>query len=639
VSPQGEAGRIGRYAIVDRLAVGGMAEVFLAREMDGLDRLVVVKRMLPSLAEDEEFVAMFLREAQIVARISHPNVVQILERGAGEGQPYFAMEYVAGVSLKELVKTGRMRAGQLPIGLVVHLMAQACAGAHAAHELRMPTGEPAGLVHRDLTPHNLMVDARAHVKLLDFGIAKDAGVEGLTRTGVLRGKISYLSPEQARQEPLDRRTDVFALGVCAYELLTLERPFTMPSEVQTLQRITEGRFRPIRDLRPDVPLGLADVVHRAMALDLAVRWPTAEAFRVALKAEAIANGIDDDPDSARRALDAVLGPTLSERSAHARTALHRLGPASGSFPAFEPVAPAPSATRTHATATRRWMAPVLAGASVAAVVAVAVLGAAAAAGFGAWWLATRPSGPPLPLTLAPVHADETVLEEHAPLFAYLERELDRPIVPEVAADYASAATALASGTAAVAILPGRAVQQALAGAPGAEVLAWKVVDGSASSQGVLLVPGTATVDTLADLRGEKVCLTDPDSVTGWQLPMEYAREKGLDLQRDLTIHRSGNHEQVLRDLLAGNCAVAATYLANLTSGNERGIRVSQLRVLDTTGITPNDGIVAGPSADAELRAALRAALGRFDPERDAGVAHVGNVERITGFRVVGPASP
>jgi serine/threonine protein kinase/ABC-type phosphate/phosphonate transport system substrate-binding protein len=620
--------------VVDRLAIGGMAEVFLAREVDGLDRLVVLKRMLPALAEDEEFVAMFLREAQIVARISHPNVVQILERGEAGGQPFFAMEYVAGVSLKELVKTGRIRAGQLPVGLVVHLIAQACAGAHAAHELRLPTGEPAGLVHRDLTPHNLMVDPRAHVKLLDFGIAKDAGVEGLTRTGVLRGKISYLSPEQARQETLDRRTDVFALGVCAYELLTLERPFTAQTEVQTLQRITEGRYRPIRDLRPDVPLGIAEVVQRAMAHSLVERWPTAEAFRVALKAEAQATGVDDDPDSARKALDAILGGVFAERKANLQSAMSRPGPASGSFPAFGlPGTAAPSATRTRPTQSRRWIAPMLAGVGVAGLAGVVLAALAAAVGVGAWWAATLPRGAPLPMTLAPVQSPDTVLAEHAPILRYLEQRLDRPIVPTVADTYAGAGDALASGEALIAVLPGRAVEHALSVAPGAAVLAWKVVDGSTESQGILLVRTDEAATALGDLAGQTICLTDPDSTTGWQLPLAFAARSGIDLVKNMQIHPSGNHEQVLRDLLAGTCTVGATYLGNLSSGNERGIPVSRLKVLAITGTTPNDAIVAGPAADDALRRALTEALRDFDPMRDIGVERVGNVERITGFRI------
>ncbi len=629
-----DAGRIGRYAVVDRLAIGGMAEVFLAREVDGLDRLVVLKRMLPALAEDEEFVVMFQREAQIVARISHPNVVQILERGDVGGQPYFAMEYVPGVSLKELVKMSRLRAGPLPVGLVVHLVAQACAGAHAAHELRLPSGEPAGLVHRDLTPHNLMVDASAHVKLLDFGIAKDAGAEGMTRTGVLRGKISYLSPEQARQEVLDRRTDVFALGVCAYELLTLDRPFTANSEIETIKRITEGRFRPIRDRRPDVPLGVAEVIERAMANDHALRWPTAEAFRVALKAEAAGAGVDDDADAARVALDQSLGAMFAERNAHLKAAINRAGPPSGSFPAFGlHTLGSGSQTVTRGSPPRTWLGPVLVGAGIAAVASAGVLGLAALAGYGLWQWSQLPSGPPLALTFAPVHSQDTLLAEHAPILRYLERELDRPIVPTVAPSYAGAGDALAAETAAVAILPGRAVEHALAAAPGSRVLAWKIVDGSSESQGILLVANELQLSRLEELKGTTICLTDRDSVTGWQLPVAYAKTNGIDLEKDLTVHVSHNHETVLRDLIAGTCQVGATYLANMNSANERNIPVSRLKVLAITGSTPNDAIVAGPAADEALRTALSAALAKFDPIRDAGVARVGQVERVTGFKI------
>ncbi len=197
---QAAPARVGRYQLVERLAVGGMAEVFLACERGNLalDRLLVIKRILPHLAQDHAFVEMFLNEARIAARIQHPNVVQIYELGESGGFPYIAMEYVPGSTLKHLVKAANHAGERLPVQVVVELISQACAGAHAAHELRDPGGHPYGLVHRDLTPHNLMVTDSGHVKLLDFGIAKASELQDeATAPACSRARSATCPPSSA----------------------------------------------------------------------------------------------------------------------------------------------------------------------------------------------------------------------------------------------------------------------------------------------------------------------------------------------------------------------------------------------------------------------------------------------------------
>ncbi|MBE2248580.1 MAG: serine/threonine protein kinase, partial [Myxococcus sp.] len=165
---------LGRFELVHRLDIGGMAEIFLALErgLHGFERLVVIKRALPHLAEQPAFREMFLQEARWVARLNHPNIVQIYELGELDGTAFIAMEHVLGVSFRDLMRAAIQQARPFPLGVVVGLLAQACAGAHAAHELADPQGKPLGLVHRDISPHNLMVTAGGNVKLLDFGIAK-----------------------------------------------------------------------------------------------------------------------------------------------------------------------------------------------------------------------------------------------------------------------------------------------------------------------------------------------------------------------------------------------------------------------------------------------------------------------------------
>jgi serine/threonine-protein kinase len=627
-----DPGRVGRYQLLERLAVGGMAEVFLARELDGLDRLVVVKRMLPDLAEESGFVEMFLQEARIAAGISHPNVVQILELGRSGGDPFIAMEYVPGVTLKDLIRASKNASGSIPLSVVLHLMLQACAGAHAAHESCLPTGEPAGLVHRDLTPHNLMVDERGHVKLLDFGIAKAAGISvDFTRTGVLRGKVSYMSPEQARQDPLDRRSDVFALGVCAYELFALERPFRGNGELGTLQQILMGQFRPLRDVRPDIPLGLADAVHHAMSLDREARYPSADAFRSELKKEALAAGIDDDPDKAARFLRDRVDAMMQTRKAAIEGALQRFRSSPPSLPGTPspPLGTGPR-TQTFEQTTARRVAPMLAvGAGLALLSFLTAL--AAGVLLGAYYLASAPSGAPLSIVLAPVHARATLFADHEPIRAYLQRALDRPVVFTVGASYEDTARDVVDGSVPFAVMPGGVAIDTVAAHPEAKILAYKVVDGQASSQGMLLVLADDPADALSSLQGRTICLTDPDSESGWRLPTDYARRQGMDLQTDFQVHRSGNHEQVLRDLVAGKCAIGATYAGNYNTANERGIPANRLKVLALTGQVPNDAVVAGPGSTAEDRAAVAKALVEFDPKRDAGVERVGEVERITGF--------
>ncbi|MCB9688902.1 MAG: PhnD/SsuA/transferrin family substrate-binding protein [Alphaproteobacteria bacterium] len=662
--------RVGSYHLIERLAVGGMAEVFLAcqRGDQSLDRLVVLKRILPHLAQNPEFVEAFGREARITARIRHPNVVQIHELGESGGLPFIAMEYVPGSTLKQLVVAARQTEVRLPVDVCVHLLMQSCAGVHAAHELTDPHGKPYGLVHRDVSPHNLMVDDQGHVKLLDFGIAKASEGMDHTRTGMLKGKISYMSPEQCRQEKLDRRSDVFALGVCAYEMFAGSRPFQAPSELATMQAIVAARYTPLDKLRPEIPEGVVAAVHKAMALRPEDRQQTADEMRRELKA---GWGREIDTDRVTLFVRTLLGDRHATRRKAVEEALERT---LVSFSGHPPASPADIdiASATNSTSSIRGRPHTGAGTAPGVVPAAAPTGEptrtlepppttppsllrrslpfavglglllgvstlAALGAFAAWWThepALVLEGPPVHVSIAPVMDPARLAADHEPIRKYLEKTLLRPVSFDITPSYEDAADGVIDGTVPFAFLPRGTVAYAKAKAPELRILAVKVVDGSASTDGYLVVrreegaPGS-----IGELKGRTICLADPLSSTGWRLPRTAIEQAGLVMDQDVKVHASGNHQQVLIDLLDGVCDVGATYSNNFNSADQRGIAIARLRILAMTGTAPHDAFVSGKGADEALANAVQDALVAFDPKRDAGTERVGESELITGFVV------
>jgi eukaryotic-like serine/threonine-protein kinase len=277
--------RIGRYRILGFLASGGMAEILLAKLLGpgGFERAVVVKRVLPHLARQPKFREMFLDEARIVARIRHPNVVDVGELGQEGRELFLVMEYLAGESVAGLTKRLGNRRQRLDPSLAAHIVAEASAGLHAAHELRTEDGQPLEVVHRDVSPQNIFLTYDGGVKLLDFGIAKfgDRSVE--THTGQVKGKFAYMSPEQCCAEVLDRRSDVFALGIMLWELCTGERLFQRPNELLVWKAIVEEPIpRPSERMpegAPPLSAELERVIMRALERDKEARYQTAGQFR------------------------------------------------------------------------------------------------------------------------------------------------------------------------------------------------------------------------------------------------------------------------------------------------------------------------------------------------------------------------
>src|SRR5258708_29713522 len=271
-----DARSFGKYALVAKLATGGMAEIFLARQLGdgGFEKLVCIKRILPHLAKDPQFVAMVLDEARVVARISHPNVCQVYELGEIDGQYYIAMEYLEGVPLSWFRRKDYYPSTP-DVRLVAGFGIQASEGLHHAHQLRRPDGNLFGVVHRDVSPQNLFVTVDGVVKVIDFGIAKVQDASIRTSTGAMKGTYAYMAPEQLRGELVDRRTDVFALGVVMWGTLAQRHLFKRETDFLTFQAITVDRIPNICELRPDVPPLFGNAIARAVERDRNLRFASA----------------------------------------------------------------------------------------------------------------------------------------------------------------------------------------------------------------------------------------------------------------------------------------------------------------------------------------------------------------------------
>ncbi len=277
------AAKLGRYSLLGKIASGGMAEVYLARQEGpkGFSKTVVVKRILPAFASKPEFVRMFLDEARLAALVNHPNVSAIYELGEEpKGAGYFiAMEYIDGCDLRRVVAKAVEAGSRLPPTLCGKVIAEAAAGLHHAHELHGQGDEPLAIVHRDVSPENILVGYGGQVKVVDFGIAKAAHLESKTRTGQIKGKISYLSPEQLLGKEIDRRADVWALGVTLYWACSGLKPFAGKTEGEVLQQILNVEPPPLKKVLPGAPKALERILERALEKDPDDRYSTARALQ------------------------------------------------------------------------------------------------------------------------------------------------------------------------------------------------------------------------------------------------------------------------------------------------------------------------------------------------------------------------
>jgi serine/threonine-protein kinase len=285
--------QVGKYQLIRELAVGGMAEVFLARTAGpmGFEKQLVLKRILPHMAKDPAFIQMFLSEATLAARLSHPNIVQIFDFGETHGSYYLAMEYIDGPSLRTLLDDSLRRGAPLPPVPCARIIASACEGLAFAHGFRDPaTGQPMYIVHRDISPDNILLSRQGAVKVVDFGIAKASSQQHRTQTGIIKGKLAYMPPEQIRNQDLDQRVDVYALGVVFYELVTGARPFDAPTDVALMQSILFELPMPAVLRQPDLPGPVLNILRRALAKDRDERYPDCAAFQADLEEYILSTG-------------------------------------------------------------------------------------------------------------------------------------------------------------------------------------------------------------------------------------------------------------------------------------------------------------------------------------------------------------
>lgn len=276
--------RFGAYRVHERLGTGGMAAVHRAT-IDiggGVIREVALKRLLPQLADDKKLIEDFVREAKLAAQLQHPNIVRVLELGRSGSTYFIAMELVAGHSLQQLMKLASVRPVPTPIGVVVALLAELLDALDYASTATDHDGEPMHLVHRDLSPSNLILTDDGHVKIIDFGVAKAVSGKFMTNTGMVKGKLSYMAPEVIAGQPLDTRADIFSLGVCAWEVITTRRLFRGANDFDVLAKIRDGATEPPSAYNPACPPELDEIVMHALARRRDDRWPSAAVMRRAL---------------------------------------------------------------------------------------------------------------------------------------------------------------------------------------------------------------------------------------------------------------------------------------------------------------------------------------------------------------------
>ncbi|MFT3927595.1 MAG: protein kinase [Myxococcales bacterium] len=282
--PKGRIAPFGKYLLLQRVSVGGMAEVFKALPTGSsrIDQIVAIKRILPNIAEDSEFIGMFIDEARIAGQLTHPNICRIYELGRVRGDHYIAMQFLWGRDLLKVMNRLKKLGEVVPPPAASFIAAKACAALHYAHTKCDASGEPLNIIHRDVSPQNIIVGYSGQVKLIDFGVARAASQSQKTQAGILKGKFGYMSPEMIRSLPVDHRSDVFAMGICLHEALTGSRLFYGETDFATLEQVRDARVVPPSAKVPGIPAALDAIVLKALARDVQDRYASAQDMEQAL---------------------------------------------------------------------------------------------------------------------------------------------------------------------------------------------------------------------------------------------------------------------------------------------------------------------------------------------------------------------
>jgi serine/threonine protein kinase len=280
------AQQLGRYHLLDRIAFGGMAEIYRAKTFDGTGQphLVAVKRVLAHLAEDDDFIQMLVDEAKIASVLRHINIARVYEFARAHGEYFIAMEHVDGKDMRTVLERCRTKKKPIPPEHAAYVAAEVGSALHAAHSAIDSRGRPLRIIHRDVSPSNIICSYAGEVKLCDFGIAKATLSKVTTKTGVIKGKVKYMSPEQALGRKLDHRSDVFSLGSCLYEMLTRIPPFTATNEMDLLIKVRDAKYRPVSELTPGIPPELEAIADKCLTRSRANRYQTAAEAEAELRA-------------------------------------------------------------------------------------------------------------------------------------------------------------------------------------------------------------------------------------------------------------------------------------------------------------------------------------------------------------------
>ncbi|MBF0105945.1 MAG: serine/threonine protein kinase [Deltaproteobacteria bacterium] len=310
-----ESQKLGQYTLLAKVAQGGMAQVFKAKTVDpnGFERLVVIKRILPHISADPEYVEMLVDEAKIAVNFTHGNIAQIYDLGRVKDDYFIVMEYVDGKTFSQINKKLKLREKKIPLDILLYCTIETCRGLNYIHNKKGTDGKPMGVVHRDISPQNIILSYAGQIKIIDFGVAKARNKEGKTESGVLKGKFAYMSPEQSRSDVIDNRSDIFSMGTLLWESLTGERLFKKKTNQETVKAIQKGKYINAASIRPDTPKELDKIIRKALQKNPKHRYQDADDMALDLEKLLFVINPDFKPVYAAEFVYRLFGPEDDEK--------------------------------------------------------------------------------------------------------------------------------------------------------------------------------------------------------------------------------------------------------------------------------------------------------------------------------------